>query len=68
MPSEASSGALFLRAKFAAGDRPSSVAVADLDGDTFPDLVTANSGDFGTISDDVSVLKSLKYSAREIPC
>ena len=36
---------------FAAGDAPDSIAVADLDGDTVPDLVTANS-----ISDDVSVL------------
>jgi hypothetical protein len=36
---------------FAAGNRPRDVAVADLDGDTVPDLVTAN-GD----TDDVSVL------------
>ncbi|MCH7644650.1 MAG: VCBS repeat-containing protein, partial [Myxococcales bacterium] len=36
---------------FAAGDAPNSVAVADLDGDTVPDLVTAN-----FFSDDVSVL------------
>ena len=37
---------------FAAGDAPISVAVADLDGDSVPDLVTAN----GYGSDDVSVL------------
>jgi hypothetical protein len=36
---------------FAAGESPQSVAVADLDGDTVPDLVCANSA-----SDDVSVL------------
>jgi hypothetical protein len=36
---------------FAVGDDPLSVAVADLDGDTIPDLVTAN-----LASDDVSVL------------
>ncbi len=51
MPSEASSGALFPGPKFSAGDAPFSVAVADLDGDTVPDLVTAN-----LVSDDVSVL------------
>jgi len=38
-------------ASFGAGDSPFSVAVADLDGDTFPDLVTANFS-----SDDVTVL------------
>ena len=36
---------------FPAGDQPFSVAVADLNADGAPDLVTANSG-----SDDVSVL------------
>jgi hypothetical protein len=36
---------------FEAGKGPSSVAVADLDGDSFPDIVTAN-----RYSDDVSVL------------
>ncbi|MEE8475081.1 MAG: VCBS repeat-containing protein, partial [Myxococcota bacterium] len=38
-------------AAFAVGDFPSSVAVADLDGDGVPDLVTAN-----LVTDDVSVL------------
>ena len=42
---------LFLGQKFAAGDTPRSVAVGDLDGDTVPDAVTANSS-----SHDVSVL------------
>ena len=42
MPSEASAGALFPGPKFAAGDNPESVAVADLDGDSVPDLVIAN--------------------------
>ncbi len=51
MASEAGAGALFPGQKFPAGDGPSSVAVADLDGDSVPDLVTANSS-----SDDVSVL------------
>jgi hypothetical protein len=52
LPSEASAGALFPGPpKFAAGDNPRSVAVADLDGDTVPDLVTANE-----FSSDVSVL------------
>ena len=37
--------------RFPAGDYPRSVAVADLNGDGAPDLVTANAG-----SDDVSVL------------
>ena len=37
---------------FKAGSSPQSVAVADLDGDTIPDLVTANPG-----SHDVSVLR-----------
>ncbi len=51
MASEAGAGALFPGLKFAAGDFPNSVAVADLDGDSVPDLVTANAG-----SRDVSVL------------
>ncbi|MEE9533311.1 MAG: VCBS repeat-containing protein, partial [Acidimicrobiia bacterium] len=51
MASEAGAGALFLGQKFPAGIRPRSVAIADLDGDTVPDLVTAN-----PISDNVSVL------------
>ena len=56
MASEASAGALcpspnFPAASFfATGDRPVSVVVADLDGDSFPDLVTANGN-----SDDVTV-------------
>ncbi len=51
MASEASAGTLFPGPKFAAGVDPFSVAVADLDGDTVPDLVTAN-----LLSDNVSVL------------
>ena len=52
MASDAGAGALFsLPTNFPAGDSPSSVAVADLDGDTVPDLVTAN-----YVSGDVSVL------------
>ena len=51
--SEAGAGALFsLPTNFPAGDGPVSVAVADLDGDTVPDLVTANQN-----SDNVSVLR-----------
>ncbi|MCH8046527.1 MAG: VCBS repeat-containing protein, partial [Planctomycetes bacterium] len=49
-----SAGRLFPRAGFAAGDRPGSVAVADLDGDGALDLVTANA-----VGDDVSVLLGL---------
>ena len=41
MPSEVGAGALFSRS-FAAGNGPTSIAVADLDGDTVPGLVTAN--------------------------
>jgi hypothetical protein len=52
MASEAGAGALFsLPTTFPVGDSPGSIAVADLDGDTVSDLVTANAG-----SDDVSVL------------
>jgi hypothetical protein len=51
MASEAGAGALFLGGKFPAGPNPWSVAVADLDGDSVPDLVTANFS-----SADVSVL------------
>jgi hypothetical protein len=52
MASEASAGALFSAAgTYAAGNRAHSVAVADLDGDSVPDLVTAN-----RFSGDVSVL------------
>jgi hypothetical protein len=49
--SEAGAGGLFPSRIFAAGDGPTSVAVADLDGDSVADLVTANQ-----ISNDVSVL------------
>ncbi len=49
--SEAAAGGLFPSAAFAVGDAPYSVTVADLDGDTVPDLLTANAD-----SDDVSVL------------
>ncbi len=52
--SEAGAGALFPGQKFSAGAEPFSVAVADLDGDTVPDLVTANAR-----SDDVTVLINL---------
>ena len=52
MASEADAGGLFPSRTFAAGDSPIAVAVADLDGDSVPDLVTANAG-----SDDVSVLR-----------
>jgi len=55
MASEAGAGGLCPNfsegAFFAVGDRPTSVAVADLDGDSAPDLVTAN-----FLSADVSVL------------
>ncbi len=51
MASEAAAAALFQGQRFQAGNGPHSVAVADLDGDAVPDLVTANGG-----SDDVSVL------------
>ena len=47
LTSETAAGALFPGQRFAAGDAPRSVAVADLDGDTVPDLVTANSLGFG---------------------
>jgi hypothetical protein len=51
MASEAGAGALFLGQKFPVGIGPRSVAVADLDGDSVPDLVTANQS-----SNDVTVL------------
>ncbi len=55
MASEVGAGGLFPSPKsFAAGDTPVSVAVADLDGDSVPDLVTANFS-----SDDVAVLINL---------
>ena len=41
---------------FVAGNGPSSVAVADLDGDTAPDLVTANAGS-NDVSSTVTVAK-----------
>ncbi len=48
---QASAQPLFPGQKFLVGNLPFSVAVADLDGDTIPDLVTANAN-----SDDISVL------------
>ncbi len=51
MASEAGAGALFSPATFQVGSGPESVAVADLDGDSVPDLVTANFD-----NDEVSVL------------
>jgi hypothetical protein len=42
MASEAGAEELFPSRIFAAGNGPASVAVADLDGDTVPDLVIAN--------------------------
>lgn len=51
MASEAGAGALFPGQKFPTGNRPQSVAAADLDDDGNLDLITANS----TV-DDVSVL------------
>ena len=51
MAGEAVAEAMFAGPRSAVGDSPVSVAVADLDGDTVPDLVTANSS-----SDDLSVL------------
>jgi hypothetical protein len=59
MASEMASAALFVGQRFPVGVDPSSVAVADLDGDTVPDLVTANS-----LSDDVSVLLNLSDPVR----
>jgi hypothetical protein len=47
-------GSFQAAASFATGDFVRSVAVADLDGDILPDLVTANNG-----SDDVGVLLNL---------
>jgi uncharacterized protein YfaP (DUF2135 family) len=41
---------------FAVGNRPSSIAVADLDGDSIPDLVTANLGNYSNDPGDVSLL------------
>ncbi len=46
----ATSGPLFPGAQYAAGDRPESVAIADLNGDFAPDLAVANNYD-----DNVSV-------------
>ena len=55
MAGEAGAGDLFPDRGFPAGDFPVSVAVADLDGDTVPDLVTANA-----FRDDVTVLFHLR--------
>jgi hypothetical protein len=44
-------GPLFPGAQYPAGERPTSVAIGDLDGDQVPDLAVANSG-----SDNVPVL------------
>ena len=50
-----------LSVPFAAGAGPTSVAVADLDGDTVPDLVTANS-----FSNDVTVLINLPEPSQSL--
>ena len=50
-PAVEPSAVLYPRQKFDAGDQPNSVAVADLNNDGAPDLVTANRD-----SNDVSVL------------
>ena len=55
MAGEAGAGDLFPGRGLPAGDFPVSVAVADLDGDTLPDLVTANA-----LRDDVTVLFHLR--------
>jgi hypothetical protein len=60
MISETATASLFLGQKFAAGDYPRSVAVADLNDDTVPDLVTAN-----VYSDTVSVLLNLTAPPTE---
>jgi len=44
-------GSVFPLTRFSTGDAPSSIAMADLNGDTFPDLVVTNA-----LSDDVAVL------------
>jgi hypothetical protein len=49
-------GSFQTAAFFAAGDHPNSVAVADLDGDGVPDVVTANPNLFSPGSGDLSVL------------
>jgi hypothetical protein len=63
--------ALFLGQKFPAGDAPRSVAVADLDGDGVPDLVTANFGshDFSVLRgrDDGSFQAAVRFPAGELP-
>jgi hypothetical protein len=60
MISETATASLFPGQKFAAGNSPLFVAVADLDGDTVPDLVTAN-----VYSDTVSVLLNLTAPPTE---
>jgi len=49
-------GSFQARVKFAVGDNPVSVAVADLDGDGAPDLITANVNSGFSLDGDVSVL------------
>jgi hypothetical protein len=52
-------GSFQAASSYAVGDNPNSVAVADLDGDSAPDLVTANLSS----SDDVTVLLNLPEPA-----
>ena len=72
MASEASACLLFSPpTNFSAGDSPVSVAVADLDSDTVPDLVTANfSGDDVTVllgSGDGTFQAAVSFRAGDFP-
>ena len=52
----AASGPLFPGQQFDAGDCPTSVAIADLDGDGDADLAVANEGSYPSYDGSVSVL------------